>query len=349
MTELKTGGQQGYLRIATEEAFAPPEMMDLYTEVLDGPDVDPGFESLMGFYMRSKSPRATEIFRRLQDLGEERLADMDARGIDRQVIGITAPGTQILSKDKAVALSVLANDQLSDACRKHPDRFTGMAACAPQDPGHAAREIERAVTKLGMKAVVINSHTHGEYLSDQKFWPILEAAEALDVPVYLHPQTPPSDMIGPMLEAGLDGAVFGFGVETGFHALRLISSGAFDRFPKLQFILGHMGEALPFWMYRLDFMYGAGLKSKRYPFQPQLKGKVSDYLKANFSITCSGVAWEPAIKFTQSVIGEDRVLYAMDYPYQCPPEEVAALDAMDMTADLKKKFFQTNAERLFKI
>jgi 2,3-dihydroxybenzoate decarboxylase len=156
-------------------------------------------------------------------------------------------------------------------------------------------------------------------------------------------------MIGPMLEAGLDGAVFGFGVETGFHALRLISSGAFDRFPKLQFILGHMGEALPFWMYRLDFMYGAGLKSKRYPFQPELKGKVSDYLKANFSITCSGVAWEPAIKFTQSVIGEDRVLYAMDYPYQCPPEEVTALDAMDMTAALKKKFFQTNAERLFKI
>lgn len=349
MTELRTGGAQGYLRIATEEAFAPPEMMALYTEVLDGPDVDPGFESLMGFYMRSRSDRATEIFRRLQDLGDARLADMDARGIDRQVIGITAPGTQILSKDKAVALSVLANDQLADACRKHPDRFTGMAACAPQDPDHAAREIERAVTTLGMKAVIINSHTHGEYLSDQKFWPILEAAEALDVPVYLHPQTPPRDMIGPMLAAGLDGAVFGFGVETGFHALRLISSGAFDRFPKLQFILGHMGEALPFWMYRLDFMYAAGLKSKRYPFQPQLRGQVSDYLKANFHITCSGMAWEPAIKFTQSVIGEDRVLYAMDYPYQCPPEEVVALDAMDMTADLKKKFFQTNAERLFKI
>jgi 2,3-dihydroxybenzoate decarboxylase len=248
-----------------------------------------------------------------------------------------------------VPLSVLANDRLAEACARHPDRFTGMAACAPQDPAHAAREIERAVTRLGMRAVVINSHTHGEYLSDRKFWPILEAAEALDVPIYLHPQTPPRDMIKPFLEAGLDGAVFGFGVDTGFHALRLIGSGAFDRFEKLQFILGHMGEALPFWMYRLDYMYSTGLKAKRYPFQPQLRGKISDYLKNNFHITNSGVAWEPAIKFTQQVLGEDRVLYAMDYPYQCPPEEVVALDAMDMPLATKKKFFQTNAERLFKL
>lgn len=349
MSELKTGGEQGYLRIATEEAFAPAEMMALYEEVLDGDDVDPGFESLMGFYMRNPSERATTVFRRLQDLGAERLSDMDERGIDRQVIGITAPGTQVLSRDKATTLSVLANDQLAEACKTHPDRFTGMAACAPQDPEHSAKEIERAVTKLDMRAVLINSHTDGEYLSDQKFWPILEAAEALDVPIYLHPQTPPRAMIGPMLEAGLDGAVFGFGVETGFHALRLISSGAFDRFPKLQMILGHMGEALPFWMYRLDFMYGAGLRSKRYPFQPQLQGQVSDYLKNNFHVTCSGMAWEPAVKFAQSVLGEDRVMYAMDYPYQCPPEEVMALDAMDMPIETKRKFFQTNAEKLFRI
>ena len=349
MSDLKTGGAQGYLRIATEEAFAPPELMDAFAEVLDGEDVDPGFESLMGFYMRHRSERATTIFRRLQDLGEERLRDMDERGIDRQVIAVTAPGTQILSRDKAVAISVLANDRLAEACARHPDRFTGMAACAPQDPTHAAKEIERAVTRLGMRAVIINSHTHGEYLSDRKFWPILEAAEALDVPVYIHPQTPPRAMIGPFLEAGLDGAVFGFGVETGFHALRLISSGAFDRFEKLQVILGHMGEALPFWLYRLDYMYSAGLRSKRYPFQPQLRGQVSDYLRNNFHFTNSGVAWEPAIKFTQQVIGEDRVLYAMDYPYQCPPEEVAALDAMDMPLATKRKFFQTNAEKLFKL
>lgn len=350
MPELHTGGRQGYLRIATEEAFAPPELFEAYGRVLDGEDVDPGFASLMGFYLRHKSERAQTVFRRLQDLGEERLADMDARGIDRQIIAVTGPGTQILSRDEAVAMSVLCNDRLADACRKHPDRFTGMAACAPQDPGHAAKEIERAVNKLGMRAVIINSHTHGEYLSDPKFWPIFEAAEALDVPIYLHPQTPPKTMVGPMLEAGLDGAVFGFGVETGFHALRIITSGAFDRFPRLQMILGHMGEALPYWIYRLDYMHGAGVRSNRYPFMnPLKKDKVSNYLRENFHFTNSGVAWEPAIRFAQEQIGVDRVLYAMDYPYQCPPEEVAVLDAMSMPPAVKKMFFQTNAERLFKL
>jgi 2,3-dihydroxybenzoate decarboxylase len=350
MPELQTGGRLGYLRIATEEAFAPPELIRAYEEILDGADVDPGFESLMGFYMRHKSERAQAVFRRLQDLGAERLADMDARGIDRQVIAVTAPGTQILPRDAAVAMSELCNDRLAEACRKHPLRFTGMAACAPQDPAHAAKEIERAVAKLDMRAVVINSHTHGEYLSDPKFWPIFEAAEALDVPIYLHPQTPPREMVVPMIEAGLDGAIFGFGVETGFHALRIITSGAFDRFPKLQIILGHMGEALPYWMYRLDYMHGAGVRSNRYSFmKPLKKEKISNYLKENFHITNSGVAWEPAIRFAQEQIGIDRVLYAMDYPYQCPPEEVVALDAMAMTPEIKKKFFQTNAERLFKL
>ncbi len=350
MPELHTGGRQGYLRIATEEAFAPPELFAAYERVLEGANVDPGFKSLMGFYMHHKSERAQFVSRHLQDLGDERLADMDARGIDRQIIAVTGPGTQILSRDEAVAMSVLCNDRLADACRKHPDRFTGMAACAPQDPAHAAKEIERAVNKLGMRAVIINSHTHGEYLSDPKFWPIFEAAEALDVPVYLHPQTPPRTMVGPMLEAGLDGAVFGFGVETGFHALRIITSGAFDRFPRLQMILGHMGEALPYWIYRLDYMHGAGVRSNRYPFmKPLKKDKVSNYLRENFHFTNSGVAWEPAIRFAQEQIGVDRVLYAMDYPYQCPPEEVAVLDAMPLPPAVKKMFFQTNAERLFKL
>lgn len=346
---LKTGRQNGYLRIATEEAFAPPEMMPLYREVLDGPDPDPGFVSLMGFYMRSPSERARFIFERLQDLGTLRLADMDARGIDMQVIALTAPGTQVLSKDKAVALAELANDQLGEACRTHPDRFVGMAACAPQDPAGAAKEIERAVSKYAMRAVIINSHTNGEYLDNPKFSPILEAAQALDVPIYLHPNTSPRSMIAPLLEAGLDGAIFGFGVETGMHALRLITSGALDRFPKLRIILGHMGEALPFWMYRLDFMHKAGVLAARYESMKPIKKRPSDYLRENFYITNSGVAWEPAIKFTQDVIGVDRVLYAMDYPYQCPPEEVMALDGMAMSMDHRKMFFQTNAEKVFKL
>ncbi len=340
----------GYLRIATEEAFAPPEMIRAYRGLLEAPEVDPGFRSLMGFYIGSQAERPRFIFSRLQDLGELRLADMAARGIDRQVIGITAPGPNILPKDAAVALAALANDQLAEACRKHPDKFTGMAACAPQAPAAAAKEIERAVTRLGMKAVIVNSHIQGEYLDHPRFAPVLEAAAALGVPIYLHPNTPPRNMIAPMLEAGLDGAIFGFGVETGLHALRLITSGTLDRFPALQIIIGHMGEALPFWLYRLDYMHQAGVRAGRYEFmKPLQKGSVSRYLRENFYITNSGVAWEPAIKFTQSVIGVDRVLYAMDYPYQCPVEEVVALDAMDMPAEDKRKFFQRNAERAFKL
>lgn len=351
MSELKTGGAQGYLRIATEEAFATPELLAAWREELEGPDVDPGFKSLVGYYINHPADRPKWVFDRLQDLGEKRIADMDARGIDRQILALTAPATNLMrDADKATMICESANDRLADAIRAHPDRFSGMAACAPQAPDRAAREIERAVTKLGLTAVVINSHVLGEYLDDPKFSAVLEACEAMDVPLYIHPATSPASMIGPLLDAGLDGAIFGFGVEVGMHALRIITSGTLDRFPKLQIIIGHMGEALPYWLYRLDFMHQAGVRAGRYDcMKPLKKDKVSNYLRENFHITNSGVAWEPAIKFAQQVIGEDRVLYAMDYPYQCPPEEVTALDAMDMTLELKKKFFQTNAEKLFKI
>jgi 5-carboxyvanillate decarboxylase len=351
MNAPQTGGAQGYLRIATEEAFSTPELVAAFRDELAAPDVDPGFQSLIGFYLDHPAERPQFIANALVDLGEQRIADMDIRGIDRQVLALTAPATNALrDPDRAVMVAQTANDRLADACRKYPDRFSGMAACAVQVPDVAAREIERCVTKLGFNAVVINSHILGEYLDNPKFFAVLEAAEALDVPIYIHPNTPPANMIGPMLESGLDGAIFGFGVETGMHALRVITSGVLDRCPKLQIILGHMGEALPYWLYRLDFMHQAGVRAGRYEcMKPLKKGKVSNYLRENFHFTNSGMAWEPAIKFAQQVIGEDRVLYAMDYPYQCPVEEVSYLDAMDMPIETKRKFFQTNAEKLFKL
>jgi 5-carboxyvanillate decarboxylase len=346
----RPGGHKGYLRIATEEAFAPPEMMQRFRRLIERNEVDdPGFKSLWGFYGASPTPRATFIMSRLQDLGEQRIADMDERGIDKQILALTSPGPQIFKREEAAAMARLGNDVLADACAKYPDRFIGMAACAPQDGAGAAREIERGVTKLGFKAVIVNSHTRGEFLDQEKFWPVLEAAEALDVPIYLHPTSPPKAMIAPMLEAGLDGAVYGFGVETGLAALRLITRGTLDRFPKVKIIIGHMGEALPFWMYRLDYMHRATVNSKRYAVMQPLKKKVSDYLRENFYITNSGVAWEPAIKFSQAVLGVDRVIYAMDYPFQCDVDEVVTLDGMDMSAADKKAFFQTNAERAFKL
>ena len=349
LNSTRRPGKAPYLRIATEEAFAPPELIEVYRKMVAKDDVDPGFRGLMGFYMSSPSERARHIMRCLTDLDKVRLQHMDEAGIDKQVIGLTSPGVQILDKASAVTFAKLANDQLADAVRRHPTRFVGMIAVAPQDPTAAAKEIERGVSKLGMHSVIINSHTQGEYLSDPKFWDIFAAAEAHDVPIYLHPNALPAQMLQPFQECGLDGAIYGFGVETGMHAMRIITAGVFDRFPKLRMIIGHMGEALPFWAYRLDYMHAATVRSKRYDSMKPIKKRPSDYLRENFYITNSGVAWEHAIKFTQAFMGVDRVLYAMDYPYQYAVDEVPMLDAMDMSPQDKRKFFQTNAEAVFKI
>jgi 2,3-dihydroxybenzoate decarboxylase len=344
-----TPPKMDYKRIATEEAWCPSEMIGHWKAVLDGPDPDPGFVSLIGFYMTSQAERPKHIMRCLTDLGDQRIRHMDEAGLDRQVIALTSPGVQVMDADSAADFAIVCNDELAEGCRNHPDRFSGMVAIAPHKPAAAAKEIARGIGELGLTGVIVNSHTHGEYLSDQKFWEILEAAEAADTPIYLHPNTPPADMIRPYLEAGLDGAIWGFAAETGLHALRMITAGVFDRFPKLQVILGHTGEALPFWSYRLDYMHQATVRSKRYDVVQPLQRKVSDYLKENFHYTNSGVGWEPAIKFVQSIVGTDRVMYAMDYPYQHSIEEVHTLDAMDMAPEIKKAFFQTNAETLFKL
>jgi len=339
---------RGYLRIATEEAFAPPELLAAWRGLLDtGGAGDPGFRSLWGFYLTSDSERATSLVARLQDLGERRLADMDAVGIDRQVISLTAPGPQIFDADRGTAMATLANDRLAEACRRHPGRLSGLTAVAPQDPKRAAEEIERGARSLGFHGVIINSHTHGEYLDDPKFWPIFEAAEALDTPVYLHPNTPSRGLIGPLLDAGLDGAIFGFAVETGLHLLRLIVAGVFDRFPRLRVVAGHLGEALPFWMSRVDYMHEATVRSRRYPQLKPLAARPGDYLRRNVWVTTSGMAWAPAIMFTREVLGADRVLYAMDYPYQYVPAEVAVHDTLPIGPDGLRALFQTNAERVF--
>lgn len=348
--DLKTGGSQGYLRIATEEAFATRELVDIYLRMIRDGSADKGMVSLWGFYAQSPSERATLIMDRLLDLDERRIADMDATGIDKAILALTSPGVQpLLDVEEAKGVAARANDYLAQACEKYPDRFIGMGAVAPQDPEWSAREIHRGAKELGFKGIQINSHTQGRYLDEEFFDPIFRALVEVDQPLYIHPATSPDSMIGPMVEAGLDGAIFGFGVETGMHLLRLITIGIFDKYPTLQIMVGHMGEALPYWLYRLDYMHQAGVRSQRYERMKPLKKTIAEYLKSNVLVTNSGVAWEPAVKFCQQVMGEDRVMYAMDYPYQYVPQEVRDMDAMDMSAETKKKFFQTNAERWFKL
>ena len=338
-----------YKRIATEEAFATKELFAQFGKLLDSGWRDPGFESLWGFYLRSEAERPKLIRDRLLDLGPRRVQDMDDTGIDVQLLLLTAPGVNMFDADTARAVSVSCNDELAAAIARYPTRYAGLAAFAPQDPAHAATEIERGVKKLGLKGAIFNGHTRNEYLDDPKYWAIFEACEALDVPIYLHPTGPSRGLIQPMLERGLDGAIFGFGVDTGLHTLRLIVAGLFDRFPKLKFVLGHLGEALPFWLFRLDYMHRAGVAAKRYESLKPLKRQISDYMRENVYVTTSGMASEPSIKLCQEVLGMDHVLYAMDYPYQFVADEVTIQDNLSIGADEKRMFFQTNAEKLFKL
>lgn len=350
MHELKTGGDRGYLRIATEEAFATREQIDIYLRMVRNGSADRGMVSLWGFYAQSPSVRATQIVDRLLDLGAQRLRHMDETGIDRAVLALTAPGAQPLHDlAEARGLAQRANDYLAEHVAAHPDRYIGMTTVAPQDPQWSAREILRGAKQLGFKGVQINSHTQGQYLDDPKFDPIFRALADTGQPLYIHPSTPPDSMIGPMLEAGLDGAIFGFGVETGMHLLRLITIGIFDRYPDLQIMVGHAGEALPYWVYRLDYMHQAGLRSGRYARMKPLKKTILEYLRSNVVITTSGMAWAPAILFAQQVLGPERVMYAMDYPYQFEPDEVRTHDLLDIPPAVKKQLMQSNAERWFKL
>jgi 5-carboxyvanillate decarboxylase len=330
-----------YKRIATEEAWITPEIMKRYRELIAKEAGDAGFLSLWGVFIR----RGGILIDRLLNMGAKRIHDMDVSGIDVQLLLLTAPGVQVFNTAEAKSLAASSNDQLAEAIRKYPKRYAGLAAIAPQDPKAAAKELERGMSKLGLKGAVVNSHTKGQYLDDPKFWEIFEAAEALKAPIYIHPQTPSPDMLKPFVKRGLETAIMGFGVEVALHTLGIITSGAFDRFPDLKIVIGHGGEGLPYWLYRIDYMQ----ENNRAAHMPKLKLKPSDYMKRNIYITTSGMPWAPAITMAQSVLGMDRVIYAMDYPYQYRVEEVTMTDEFPISAANKKKLFQTNAERVFSL
>jgi 5-carboxyvanillate decarboxylase len=334
-----------YKRIACEEAWTTPEIANAYQAFIASNPVDePGFMALGArYYARgAHSP----ILANMLDMGAGRIAAMDRYGIDMQLLLLTAPGVQVFDADAATGLAADSNDQLAAAIAAHPDRFAGLAAVAPQDPKRAAREIERGMQRLGLKGLVINSHTKGEFLDDEKFWDILEAAEANEAPIYIHPRNPAPAMLEPYLSRNLEAGILGFTADVALHTIALITSGAFDRFPKLKLVIGHGGEGIPYMLYRIDYMQravreGRGLK--------KLAKRPSDYMKENIYITTSGMAWEPAIKFAQETLGVDRVLYAMDYPYQADAAEVIAMDSMAISDFDKKRFFQANAETVFKL
>lgn len=348
--ELKTGGDRGYLRIATEEAFATKEQIEAILDLVKSGRADKGTTSLWGFYAQSPSERAQWIMEGLYDVGELRLKSMDETGIDKAILSLTSPGVQPLPDvEQAKGIVARANDFLKERCEAHPTRFYGTVSIAPQDPEWSAAEIRRGKEELGFHAVMVNSHTQGHYLDEEQFDPILRACVENDLPLYIHPQGPADAIIGGMVDAGLDGAVFGFGMETSYHAMRLLTTGVFDRYPSLQLMLGHGCEGLPYWLYRLDYMHKAGIRSNRYERLKPLKNDLFHYMRNNVLATTSGLPFAPAIKLMIDVMGEDRVMYAMDYPYEYVPDEVRMHDNLDISDSQKKKLMQTNAERWFKL
>jgi len=344
---LETGGGRGYLRIATEEAFATREQIDGLLRLIREGKADKGVTSLWSYYGQSPSERATAVLERLLDLGDRRIADMDATGIDVAVLALTSPGGQPFEAEEAKGIVRRANDQLAAAVEQHPTRYVGLTSIVPQDPEWSVQEIRRGAEELGFKGVMVNSHTQGHYLDEPAFDPIFRALAEVGQPLYIHPQTPPDSMIDPLLEAGLDGAIYGFGVETGMHLLRLMTTGIFDRYPDLQIIAGHGCEALPFWLYRLDYMHQGAVRSQRYERIKPLKKGLVDCMRENVLATTSGLPSPPSIKLCIEVMGEERVMYAMDYPYQYVADEVRTHDNLDLPPATLRKLMQTNAERVF--
>ena len=287
-----------------------------------------------------------EASRRLLDLTGERLALMDAAGLDVQVLSLNSPGIQA-ETDPAVAVSRAAavNDLLASTIAEHPSRFAGFAALPLQDPQAAAKELERAVTQLGMKGALVNAHTQGRYLDDPTLRVVWEYAEGLDVPLYLHPAT---GVDAPHVLDGhpeLIGPMWSWGTDTASHALRLVFGGVFDDFPAAKLLLGHMGEGLPFVLWRLDSRWGfhdhKGIELAL--------GHPSEYLRRNLYITTSGVCSAAPLLCALLALGADHILFGTDYPFEDMATATAFLSTAPISEADRAKIAHGNAERLLSL
>lgn len=305
----------------------------------------PGFEKYSKAFLQFIHPAtAAELGRKLQDIDEIRLADMDRTNIAYTILSQTGPGVQGEADTQAAIDGARGNnDYLASRIRKHPTRFGGFACLPMQDPDAACRELERAVRQLGFKGALVNGHTQGRYYDDPAYDALWATFTALDVPMYLHPTDFPSV---PQTFQGFPvftGAAWGWGVETGTHALRLLFSGVFDRFPQFKLILGHMGEGLPFQRWRFDSRFGA------YPFGVTLQRKPSEYIGRNILITTSGVCSPDALVGALGEMGADAVMFSVDYPYEDTQVANDFIESAPLSDEVRAKVCHGNAARLFKL
>jgi 5-carboxyvanillate decarboxylase len=342
-------------RIAVEEHFSTLEYVNYIRSREDYPktgkikdrnnrDLDVVWFS-PDFYM----PTYAEYGKKLVDTAEIRLREMEETGIDMQVLSLSVPGPDAFDASTGSQVARKTNDALYKIVKEYPKKFAGLAAVAPQDPVGAADELERAVNDLGLKGAKINSNIGGEYLDGGKYRVLLERAERLGVPIYIHPKAPSPDILKPFLSyPPLAGSMWGFSVDAGLHAMRLICSGVFDQLPGLKIILGHLGEAIPFWLWRIDNRWEEGEYSLA-PKVGKLLKKPSQYFKDNFYVTTSGNFWETAFMCAYSALGADRIMFAVDYPFEANKPAVEFMDATPIPESDKEKIYQLNAEKIFSL
>lgn len=324
--------------IALEEAFLHPKLRELYPQ---------SYVKLLDL-----------VKGHLTDVGPERIRRMDAAGIDLQVLSHVAPGVQTLECETAIRLSKEVNDWLGGIIRAYPTRFAGFAMLPTQSPKDAADELERTVTQLGFKGALINGHTQERYLDDDSFSVLLERAQALDVPIYIHPTDPPK-AITDMYYPGYPTLVqsWGWQVETGTHLLRLMSSGVFDRYPRLKVIVGHMGELIPFNLKRINVALTMGnwliaSQEKKVTGSKRPRGmqkSVLYYMHENVFITTSGVFDQAAFNCALAEVGIENILFSVDDPFGDNFEAVDFLNATHLSQEEREKLAHGNAERLLKL
>jgi 2,3-dihydroxybenzoate decarboxylase len=291
---------------------------------------------------------APGIVERLYDHGELRIKEMDAAGIDVQVLSHGAPATQRLDAETAVKLARGANDRLREIVRAHPDRFAAFACLPTADPAAAADELERAVTKLGFKGAMVHGLTNGVFLDDRRFWPIFDCAQALDVPLYVHPATPHPAVVEVYYKdyvkdfPALLSAGWGFTVETATQGIRLVLSGVFDAYPEVKIILGHLGESLPFSLWRITHALARpGNRDTSFSFR--------DYFCKHVWITTSGNFSNPALLCCVMEMGVDRILFSVDYPFVSNTPAAEWIPTIPLSAEDKTKLLSGNAERLLRL
>lgn len=313
-------------KIALEEHFLAPGFEEYWLKTVE--DVDP---KLYG-----------QVLSRLKDFGELRLAAMDKAGIERSVLSLAGPGVQA-ERDvgKATRKAIEANDFLAGEIAKNPVRYSGLAHIALQDPVAAANELERCVKQLGFAGCMINGHTNGQYLDDPSLSPFWERAEALGTIVYLHPADPVSPFAVLDGYKGLKRATWEWTLETGSHALRMVFGGLFDRFPKATLALGHLGETLPYLLWRFDSrarLYG--IKLKRQP---------SDYIRENMVVTLSGMFSAEPLNCAIAALGAGRVMFSADYPFESAEEAGHFMDTVPLDEKLREQIAFSNARKILRL